>query len=154
VFLVLTQSDPAIIEAEFARAGVDAEEYRVTRVAPERVGRYLREAEFGVSFVRPCFSKISSSPTKIGEYLAAGLPVVSTAGIGDVDELIDMRGVGVLLQTLDEDGYEDAARAALALVADPEARERCRRVASETLSLEEVGIPRYDRLYRAVAGAQ
>ncbi len=46
-------------------------------------------AQLGLSFVRPCPSKVSSSPTKIGEYLAAGLPVISTAGIGDVDELLD-----------------------------------------------------------------
>ena len=154
MFLVLTQSDPAIIEAEFARAGIGAQDYRVARVAPEEVGTYLSVAEFGLSFVRPCFSKISSSPTKIGEYLAAGLPVVSTAGIGDVDELLEGRDVGMLVRNLDERGYEAAAQAALALAADPQARERCRRVAREALSLDEVGIPRYDGLYRTVAGAK
>ena len=151
LFLVLTQSDRAIIEAEFARAGIEAEDYRVTRVPPERVGQYLSVAEFGLSFVRPCFSKISSSPTKIGEYLAAGLPVVSTVGIGDVDQLLEGQDVGVLVRTLDDPGYRSATQAVLALAADPQARERCRRVADEALSLDEVGIPRYDLLYRTVA---
>jgi len=154
VFLVLTQSDQAIIEGEFARVGAGADDYRVLRVAPEEVGRYLSAAEFGLSFVRPCFSKISSSPTKIGEYLAAGLPVVSTAGIGDVDGLLEGDHVGVLVRELAAAGYETAAQAALALAADPEARERCRQVAREALSLEEVGIPRYDGLYRTVAGSR
>jgi glycosyltransferase involved in cell wall biosynthesis len=151
LFLVLTQSDRTIIEAEFARAGIDAEDYRVTTAAPERVGHYLSVAELGLSFVRPCFSKISSSPTKIGEYLAAGLPVVSTAGIGDVDQLLEGQDVGVLVRTLDEAGYESATPAAFALAADAQVRERCRQVAREALSLDEVGIPRYDGLYRNVA---
>jgi glycosyltransferase involved in cell wall biosynthesis len=151
LFLVLTQSDRTIIEAEFARARIDAEDYRVTSAAPERVGHYLSVAEFGLSFVRPCFSKISSSPTKIGEYLAAGLPVVSTAGIGDVDQLLEGQDVGVLVRTLDEPGYESATPAAFALAADAQVRERCRQVAREALSLDEVGIPRYDGLYRNVA---
>ena len=120
---------------------------------PDDVGRYLAAAEFGLSFVRPCPSKISSSPTKIGEYLAAGLPVVSTSGIGDVDELLEGPNVGVLVRRLEQPDYEAAARGALALAADPEARERCRQVARETLSLEEVGVARYDDLYRRVARA-
>ena len=47
-----------------------------------------------MSFIKPCLSKLSSSPTKVGEYLAAGLPVISTAGIGDVDDLLTGRNNG------------------------------------------------------------
>ena len=38
-----------------------------------------------------------------------------------------------------------------ALVDDPSTPERCRALARRHLSLREVGIPRYDRLYREVA---
>jgi glycosyltransferase involved in cell wall biosynthesis len=152
LFLVLSQSDPEIIRREFARAGIPESDFRVTQAEPAQVGRYLAAADFGVSFVRPCFSKISSSPTKVGEYLAAGLPVVSTAGIGDVDELLDDNGVGILVRDVVPDAYEPAARAALELARDPQARERCRAVARSRLSLAEVGIPRYDAMYREVAG--
>ena len=151
-FLVLTQSDPSIIEREFERAEVSSEDYRVTSAQPSAVRAYLAVAEFGISFVRPCFSKISSSPTKIGEYLAAGLPVVSTSGIGDTDELLDGARVGAVVRRLDSSAYEAAAAEALALAEDADARERCVALARDRLSLDGVGIPRYDRLYRAVAG--
>ncbi len=151
LFLVLSQSSPEIIESDFARAGIPPADYRLTRSEPAQVGRYLGVAEFGISFVRPCFSKISSSPTKVGEYLAAGLPVVSTAGIGDVDELLEGNRVGVLVRDLEPGAYQAAAREILELAGDAEARERCRSVARAELSLTEVGIPRYDRLYREVA---
>jgi len=153
LFVVLTQSDRAIIEAEFRRAGIPPEDYRVTRAAPEEIGAYLSVGEFGLSFVRPCFSKISSSPTKIGEYLAAGLPVVSTAGIGDVDALLEGPGVGVLVRELVDSGYDAAARAVNELARAPDTAARCRDVARQELSLEAVGVPRYDRLYRQVAAA-
>ena len=151
LFVVLSQSDPEIIEREFGRAGIPTSDFRVTQAEPAKVGRYLGAAAFGISFVRPCFSKISSSPTKVGEYLAAGLPVVSTAGIGDVDDLLDENRVGVLVRELAPCAYEPAAQAAFELAGDMEARERCRAVARKKLSLAEVGIPRYDALYRAVA---
>ena len=44
-----------------------------------------------------------------------------------------------------------AAEQILALADDPECRERCRAIARAHLSLKDVGIPRYDRLYREVA---
>ena len=116
------------------------------------VGRYLMAAQLGLSFVRPCPSKVSSSPTKIGEYLAAGLPVISTAGIGDVDELLTGSNVGVLVRSFTQESYTAAAQAATELSDDPETRDRCREVAREQLALDAVGVERYDRLYRAVAG--
>ena len=152
LFLVLSQSSPEIIERDFARAGIPPADYRVTRSEPGEVGRYLGVADFGISFVRPCFSKISSSPTKVGEYLAAGLPVVSTAGIGDVDELLERNRVGVLVRELEPRAYEAAARQVLELAGDP-SRPRAlpRAWLAQSCRSTEVGIPRYDRLYREVA---
>ena len=39
----------------------------------------------------------SSSPTKIAEYLLAGLPIISNAGVGDLDSLIRTERVGTIL---------------------------------------------------------
>ena len=64
-------------------------------------GCYLAAADFGISFIRPVPSKVSSSPTKIGEFLGAGLPVVCTSGVGDLDALVT-RDVGTLVRTLVE----------------------------------------------------
>jgi glycosyltransferase involved in cell wall biosynthesis len=150
LFLVLTQSDRALIEAEFRRAGIAASDHVVTRVEAPDVERYLAAADFGISFVRPCFSKISSSPTKVAEYLAAGVPVVSTA-IGDLPTLFADGGLGVVVDDFSPTAYEAAARDMERLVQRAGTRERCQAVAHELLSLQEVGIPRYDRLYRAVA---
>lgn len=154
VFLIVTQADPAPMLNELARRGVGVDGHRVLRAEHEQIGRFLAAANVGISFVKPCFSKISSSPTKVGEYLAAGLPVVSTAGIGDVDSLLRDDRVGVLIDEFSESAYESAAVAAEALCAEPDIRERCIAVAREKLSLREVGIPRYDALYRRVAAGR
>jgi len=151
LFLIVTQADPAPMLRELNRNGIGAGDYRILRAEPEEIGRYLAAADVGLSFVRPCFSKISSSPTKIGEYLAAGLPVVSTAGIGDVDALLRDNRVGALVEDLSTPGYEATVAALRELREDPEIRRRCVAAARENLSLREVGIPRYDALYRRLA---
>jgi glycosyltransferase involved in cell wall biosynthesis len=151
MFLIITQADPRPMLRELERVGTGSADYRVIRVAPRDIGRYLAAADFGISFIRPCFSKISSSPTKIGEYLSAGLPVVSSRHIGDVDALIAGNGVGVLVEDFSRPCYELAVRALQELVHNRGLAERCQKVAREQLSLQELGIPRYDQVYRRVA---
>ena len=93
----------------------------------------------------------ATSPTKIGEYLAAGLPVVSTAGIGDVDALLRDNRAGALVEDFSARAYEAAVDTVRELREDPGTRQRCAAVARQNLSLREVGIPRYDALYRRLA---
>lgn len=150
-FLVLTQSAPEIIDREFARLDVDASERTILRSAPQDVGAYLAAADAAVSFIRPSFSKISSSPTKIGEYLGAGLPIVCGAGIGDVDATLAHHRTGVLLDGFSVADLDRGAERLAELISDPEHGDRSRRTAQEELSLDGVGVPAYDLLYRRVA---
>lgn len=152
-FLIVTQADRAAVIAELGGHGVPSSDYRVTSSAPEELGRHLAAADLGISFIRPSFSKISSSPTKVGEYLAAGLPIVSSAGIGDVDAILTGHEAGVLVRDFSADGYRAATAEAVKLLEDPGVGDRCRVAAHRELSLREVGIPRYDRVYRQVAAA-
>jgi glycosyltransferase involved in cell wall biosynthesis len=152
-FLVLTQVDPASIRAQFERAAIPASDYMVTRSEPEEVGRYLAAADFAISFYRSAPSEIAASPTKIGEYLGAGLPVVSSPGVGDTDELLTSNRVGAVVRDFSERSYEEASEAVHDLLQDPATGDRCRAVARAEFSLTEVGIPRYDDLYRTVAGS-
>ncbi len=151
LFLIVTQADPTPVLRALVRRRVSPADYRVLRAAPEDLGRYLAVCEFGISFIRPSFSKIASSPTKIGEYLAAGLPLVSSRGIGDLDALLTGSRVGVLVDDFSAPCYEAAVDAIRELCVEKGVRARCREVARTELSLRGVGIPRYNELYRRVS---
>jgi glycosyltransferase involved in cell wall biosynthesis len=151
LFLIVSQADPAPMLRELDRQGIAADDYRVLQALPQDLGRYLAICEFGISFIRPSFSKVASSPTKMGEYLAAGLPVVSSCGIGDVDALLRDNRVGVLVDDFSRPGYEAALHTLRNLCDEGRVRDRCREVARRQLSLRGVGIPRYDELYRRVS---
>jgi glycosyltransferase involved in cell wall biosynthesis len=149
-FLILTQSEKEPIEREFARLGVDASSWTITRSEPSEIGAYLAAADAGIAFIRPSFSKISSSPTKVGEYLAAGLPMICIEGVGDVDELLRAYDVGVLLGRWDHSELRRGVAELWELIQDGDAAERARTAARENLSLARIGIPAYDALYRSV----
>jgi glycosyltransferase involved in cell wall biosynthesis len=153
-FLIVTQADRGLIEAELRRSSVSTADYLITQTEPEDLGRYLSVASAAVYFYRHSFSEIAASPTKVGEYLGAGLPVVSSSQVGDIDGILEDNRVGVLVNDFSPAVYDAATEQIMNLVAEPATAERCKEVARRHFSLEDVGLPRYDRVYRTVADAR
>lgn len=148
---VLSVSPPEQGAAALRRAGLNETDFDIRKVPPSDVPAYLRHARLGVSFRKAAFAQVAASPTKIPEYLAAGLPVVCNAGIGDMDELVQREQVGVVLRHFDDDAYQRAADEALLIAQSPDIREHCRRVAWVNFDLQTVGGPRYVNVYRRLA---
>ena len=146
--LVLTQSPPSMIAEQLRRRGVREQDCLITKAAPSEIPRYLKAADVGLSFIKPCYSKLSSSPTKIAEYLASGLPVICNAGIGDLDEQIATDSVGIIIREFNDGAYKQALAALEELGRDEQIAERCKESARLRFDLEQVGGERYRRLYR------
>ncbi|HZG53296.1 MAG TPA: hypothetical protein VEZ40_14290, partial [Pyrinomonadaceae bacterium] len=85
------------------------------------------------------------------EYLAAGLPTVCNAGIGDTDDILTGARVGVIVRDFDERTLDEAARAALALADEPDVRERAVETAHRFFDLARVGGVGYRNAYRRLA---
>ena len=148
--LVLTQGSTTAMAKELERCGFSRDDYRVLRAPAEEVPRYLCAADVALSLIRPSYARRASSPTKFAEYLAAGLPMVATAGIGDLDAQIEEGRVGVLLHKLDRIAYAEAFHAVEELRRDADLAERCRNMARTRYDLRSVGGVRYRRLYAQV----
>jgi glycosyltransferase involved in cell wall biosynthesis len=148
---ILTASPAAEASETLSSLGLGVKDYWIGAVPPSETPDYLRRAKIGLSFRKPTFSQIAASPTKIPEYLAAGIPVVSNAGIGDTDRaLLDDR-VGIVVRDFSCDAYDEAVVALLELLDDADLAARCRRSAYERFDLERVGAERYRRLYRRIS---
>jgi glycosyltransferase involved in cell wall biosynthesis len=150
--LILTQTAPEKIADQLRSLGVRSEDFFVGKVPPAEVPRYLRASDIAVSFIRACYSKLSSSPTKIAEYLAAGLPVVCNAGVGDVDAVIEGDRVGVVIDKFDDDAFRAALARVEQMRRDEETAARCRTSAVTRFDIERVGGLKYRRLYERMSG--
>jgi glycosyltransferase involved in cell wall biosynthesis len=148
--LILTQSRAELITSHLAAHGFGPGDYHIAYVGPAELPAHLAASDAAISFVRPCYSKIASSPTKFAEYLASGLPVLSTRGIGDLDAQIEGERVGVLLDEFDVASYRAAFARLVQLRADAQLGERCIRFAAAAYDLAAVGGARYRRLYARV----
>ena len=72
------------------------------------VPKYINEMSFLLSFYTPFKSIIGTSPVKISEALACGVPVIANSGIGDIDEILKELNAGLILSSYTSDGIAEA----------------------------------------------
>jgi glycosyltransferase involved in cell wall biosynthesis len=145
-FLALVNRSPETVTRALAARGVAADDYAVTWARHADMPAYLSAADAGIAFIQRSLSKSSSSPTKYAEYLACGLPMVANAGVGDVDDLLERTGAGVIVTDHSSEAYAAAAERIRAL-AIPANRGRWRGVAEAEFSVASRACPAYRQLY-------
>lgn len=152
-FACFTPSDASSLRRLVEAAGFTSDEIVVRRVAPRDMPAHLAVGDIGLSFIQSCFSKKGSSPTKVAEYLACGLPVVVNGDIGDQRDLAVETNACIVLPGFGAADIDQAAQAAFALASRPieERIAAAREVARRHFGLEEVGVSRYVKLYEALA---
>ena len=143
--LWLTMGSRERVRQLMSARGISEENFSIHSVAPREIPSYLAAGDVGISFIKRCFSKLASSPTKNGEYLACGLPIVINSGIGDSDAL-----AAILIDDFNERDFDAAWTAIEVAVNDPNIRTKARAVAEEVFDLETVGAERYAGLYKSV----
>jgi glycosyltransferase involved in cell wall biosynthesis len=147
VFFIISHDDLSPVAGKLSDMGIDKSAVRFARdVSFDEMPRYLRMADAGIFFINP-YKKIGSSPIKMGEFLASGVPVIINPGIGDTEELVRDSRVGVIVERFDADCYKRAATDILTMLQkDKGLSERCINTARKYLSVEE-GVSKYYSLY-------
>jgi glycosyltransferase involved in cell wall biosynthesis len=153
--LWLTTGNHDLVRTLMRARGIEEKDYSVVAAATADVPSYLSASDAGLAFIKPCFSKLASSPTKYAEYLACGLPLIINCGIGDSDTLITREKTGVLVRDFSQTEYRSAIAAIEDFVGQPEpVRRRGREVAERLFDVRKVGVERYAHLYESVLGTR
>lgn len=147
-FLALTPQ-PQVAEREIDRRHLRAS-VTVKTLPPDAVAAHLAAADIGISFIAPAPSKLASSPTKLAEYLACGLPVVTNAGVGDIQDLVAEPSC-IVLDELNPESYARAASRLRDLVQSSSRRSMARELAVRRFALD-AALDAYDALYRRIVG--
>jgi glycosyltransferase involved in cell wall biosynthesis len=146
--LILTQSDPEPIRAFLEKNGFGNNDLLIKRVPPAEIPKILSTADLALSFIKPCYSKLSSSPTKIAEYLACGAPIITNGGIGDVDEVIQTDQVGIVIEDFAPESYLTALQEMEKLFQEGNLPAKCQTSAEKRFDLSLEGGTKYRRLYK------
>lgn len=151
---IWTQSEKTELSRLIRSAGIE-KHVDIGFLTPDALALELHQVHVGLALIKPCFSKLASSATKVAEYLLSGLPVVATSGIGDTDQILCPAGkepVGVLLRTFGPEEIQESLLKLRNLLNDPLTPARCLSVAEKQFHLEKVGWSRYRNMYRNLLG--
>jgi glycosyltransferase involved in cell wall biosynthesis len=133
---VLTMSDRHMVTSALSAAGLPLDCWSMNSVPHQAVPAELARRHVGMHFLSQGLSDHGGSPTKIGEYWAAGLPVVVTANAGDTSEIISSERVGVVVNEHGAAEYNRAFRELASLLSEDGLARRCRRAAESHYALE------------------
>ena len=95
-------------------SGIDAARATVLRLAQHEVHEYLSAADAGLLLRAPSRLNQFSQPTKFGEYLSAGLPVIVSEGTGDLPRIVRDAEAGTVVRFFGMDPAAQADEAAAA----------------------------------------
>lgn len=148
-FLVLTQTDKAYAVEEIKKSGLASKDVTIDTVSYDAMPEWLSICDIGIFFIKPVFSKLSSSPVKFAEYLSCGIPVIINSGIGDTEDLVRRYRVGAVVERFDEGSYASAANIVIRMLKEEKdaVRARCREAAERELSLH-TAVEHYYDIYR------
>lgn len=146
-FLFITRDNPEELYRQAEICGLNRNDLIIFAANREQVPALLSLSRLSIFFIKPVFSKIASSPTKLAELFGLGIPVICNSNVGDLNKIFEDNNVGYLINNFNEDSYINAVNSIdYILNIDPEEI----RKTGENLFSVNIGIDKYSRVYNKI----
>lgn len=149
IFLFITHEHAQTLHKAMAVHGIHRDSVRILSARRNEVPAALSLSDAAIFFIKPVFSKRASSPTKQGEIMGMGIPIICNSGIGDTDSVIERYGCGAIVDLSDPQSARNVIADMNSVLSIPP--EKIRQGAYEFYSLES-GVARYETIYRDLTG--
>lgn len=148
IFLCITADEKDTIEQIARNKDIPLDSLRVVAANREDVPAYASLSHWSIFFILPVYSKKASSPTKMGELLGLGIPLICNDGVGDVSAIMQKCVQGKVITTHNQQEYARVAQEVLKDTADY--KNELHATACDFYSLD-MGIELYASLYKDLA---
>ena len=146
-FLFISPHLHHVITNAAAKYNLAADKLIVKHGKRHEVPLLLSFSTYSIFFIKPCYSKISSSPTKHGEIMAMGIPVITNSGVGDVKEVVVQYNSGYVVDNFSDESFNHVIEN---IIQQPYFdRTGIRKGAIEFYSLD-LAAERYDKVYKKI----
>lgn len=96
-FLFISPHQHDLIKKTAAAHNISSGSIITVKANRDEVPMLLSLSSYSLFFIKPCYSKLSSSPTKHGEIMGMGIPVITNRGVGDVEEIVQRYNGGLMV---------------------------------------------------------
>lgn len=146
MFKIVTRDSEQVLREMASQYGIESSKLEIISSSPDDISNNIANMKAGLLYFTAGISKLGSAPTRMGEFLACGIPVIGNRGVGDMADLIERYDVGVVI----EDGSQESIDRALGnldiLYQDKSLATRCRSVAEAYFSADS-GAEKYRKIY-------
>lgn len=142
-FLFVTLHNEADILKRAELKGILQSDIIIRPAERKKVPAMLSLSNWSIFFIKPSYSKMSSSPTKQGEIMAMDIPVICNTGVGDTDFIVDKYNSGVAVNDF------NFSEAITALRLFNHSQGEIRKGAVDYFSLEK-GVQQYKNIYESI----
>jgi len=137
----INQGDRVFIEKVISLTSISKEKVQILSCEHSKIPDILPTYDCGIVMVESSHWRRVCSPTKMGEYLASGVPVISLEGIEAIDEL-SKRTVCVATISSEEllsHFQEGRAQQILSFIKSIDVKQKCQILANNEFDLEMAG---------------
>jgi len=149
VFLFITPETPEEIIKIAREHSIEDQSIRVVRSQRNDVPTYLSVSQYALFFIKPSYSKMSSSPTKMAEIMAMGIPLICNGGIGDLESQVKQAKSGVVINAFSPQSYSEAINNIMFHSNKFFQKENSLHYVQNYFSLEN-GVSSYDTIYQEI----
>jgi len=96
-FLFISPHRHEVIRMAAATHWINPARIIIKKASRLEVPKLLSLSQYSIFFIKPCYSKQSSSPTKHGEIMAMGIPLITNSGVGDVETITNRYNAGIII---------------------------------------------------------
>ncbi len=143
-FLFITQDSADKVREAAIRSGADEKDILVQPALRAEVPIYLALSDISIFFIKNAYSKRASSPTKQGEIMAMGIPLVCN-DIGDTGRIVEASKAGLLVREFSNAAYREIINQLPGK--SRSGKEQIRAAAFEHYDLEK-GVLKYVNVYK------
>ena len=148
-FLFITKDDPQLILEKVKSKKIDISSIKIQPSSREMMPSYIGVSNFSIFFILPVFSKKASSPTKMGEIMNLGIPIICNSGVGDVDEIMGKSMPELLVKEFSNNEYQ---RVIDLITNNYQPNQKNITKTSHSYYSLEKGVEKYKEVYQEVLG--
>lgn len=147
-FLIVSNDEIGVeFEKMLFKKNIQQESLFITSCQRDEMPYYIAATHIPLFFIKACFSKLASSPTKHGEIMSMGKPLITNSGVGDMDRIVSSTQSGYSIDIFNHKSYDEATRQIPALMQlDPDS---IRKSGEKIYSLESA-IEKYNGIYQKI----
>lgn len=148
-FKIVTRDSVEYLRKLASKYDIHESKLEIISSEPKDIAYNISDLKVGLLYFTQGISKIGSAPTRMGEFLACGIPVIGNRGVGDMAQIIEDFNVGVVLESDDDESILKALIKLDKLYEDENLIKRCQDTAATYFSVEK-GSEKYRQIYKKI----